>query len=214
MLKSGVLNLTLKFPSPKRLPTDPLFIDEGWTPCGAWTGARTCATGAGAATLKGWGAATLLVGAGRDAKRDLEDPETAELTVCETRGEIWEIIWATMSDWEDVEVVAVGRGAGTLAGTEMGAGRRDPETADVTVWEIRGCTWETIWETMSDWRLDWETEDCWPEEEEDAPEEDVEEKDELSEDPAEAPDEAAEALIVTKFSWTFLVSWYPMGPAV
>ena len=74
--------------------------------------------GAGAATLTGWGATTLLVGAGRDAKRDLEAPETAELTVCETRGEIWETIWATMSDCEDVEVaeVVVGRGAGALNG--------------------------------------------------------------------------------------------------
>jgi len=61
----------------------------------------------------GWGATTLLVGAGRGAKGDLEAPETAELTVCETRGEIWETIWATMSDCEDVEV---GRGAGALNG--------------------------------------------------------------------------------------------------
>ena len=28
----------------------------------------------------------------------LDAPETAALTVCETRGEIWEIIWATRSD--------------------------------------------------------------------------------------------------------------------
>ena len=125
--------------------------------------------------------------------------------------------------------MAVGRGAGALTGAGVGAGRRDPETAEVTVWEIRGCTCETIWETMSDWRLDWEREDCWLEEEEDpdpgrmtvkpddwgldeeenpeeeAPEEDWDEKDELpdeapDEDPVEDPDEAAEALIVTKFS--------------
>ena len=96
--------------------------------------------GAGAATLTGWGATTLLIGAGRDAKRELEAPETAELTVCETRGEIWETIWATMSDWEDVEVavVVVGRGAGALTGAGVAAGRRDPETAEETVWEIRG----------------------------------------------------------------------------
>ena len=72
-----------------------------------------------------------------------------------------------MSDWEDVEVaeVVVGRGAGALTG--VAAGRRDPETAEETVWEIRGCTCDTIWETISDWRLDWEKEDCSVEEEDD-----------------------------------------------
>jgi len=40
------------------------------------------------------------------------------------------------------------------------------------------------------------------------------------ENPDELPDWTEEdevpeeALIATKFSWTFLVSWYPMGPAV
>jgi len=77
---------------------------------------------------------------------------------------------------------------------------------------------------MFDWRLDCEEEDCWlevedpdpgrmmvkpddwglDEEENPAPEEDWEEKDELPdeapvEDPVDAPDEAAEALIATKF---------------
>jgi len=82
---------------------------------------------------------TLLAGAGRVAKRDLEFelldvPETAELTVWETRGAICETTCATISledELEDVEVVAVGRRAGALTG--VGAGRRDPETAEVTV---------------------------------------------------------------------------------
>jgi len=113
MLKSGVSILTLKFPSPKRFPTEPT---AAW---GAWTGARTWTRGAGA-TLTRSGATTLLEGAGRLATRDLEAPETAEFTVCETRGEIWEIIWATMSDWaeldeEEVEVATVGLGPGGLS---------------------------------------------------------------------------------------------------
>jgi len=49
----------------------------------------------------------------------------------------------------------------------LAAGRWDPETAEETVCEIRGWTWEIIWETISDWRLDWENEDCSVEEEDD-----------------------------------------------
>jgi len=88
---------------------------------------------------------TLLAGAGRVAKRDLEFellevPETAELTVWETRGAICETTCATISledALEDVVVVAVGRRAGALSGagalTGIGAGRRDPETAEEIV---------------------------------------------------------------------------------
>jgi hypothetical protein len=110
MLKSGVLNLTLKFPSPNRSPTDALLVEEA--------GGATLAIGAGAttgaATRTTWGAATgtLTRVIPRPVEvrpveiRDpellelalLEAPETAALTVCETRGEIWETIWATMSD--------------------------------------------------------------------------------------------------------------------
>jgi len=73
----------------------------------------------------------------------LEAPDTAALTVWETRGEIWETIWAIRSAWDvledvEVDVVAVGRGAGALTGAGVAAGRRDPETAEETVWEIRG----------------------------------------------------------------------------
>jgi len=121
MLKSGVLNLTLKFPSPKRFPTDPLLA--AWTGstvrgAGAVTltrGAGTGTTGAGAATRTTWGAATgtltrvtprpvdVRVVDARDPELlevalFLEAPETAALTVWETRGEIWDTIWATMSD--------------------------------------------------------------------------------------------------------------------
>ena len=72
-------------------------------------------------------------------KRDLEfeAPETAELTVWETRGAICETTCATISledELEEEAVVAVGRRAGALTGrgalTGVGAGRRDPETAE------------------------------------------------------------------------------------
>ena len=64
MLKLGVLNLTLKSPpDPKRSVMDPVLLE----------------TGAAAATG---------VGAEEAADDDLEDPETAEETVWETRGEI------------------------------------------------------------------------------------------------------------------------------
>jgi len=117
MLKSGVLNLTLKFPSPKRFPTDPLLA--AWTGstvrgAGAVTltrGAGTGTTGAGAATRTTWGAATgtltrvtprpvdvRVVAELLEVALFLEAPETAALTVWETRGEIWDTIWATMSD--------------------------------------------------------------------------------------------------------------------
>jgi len=71
--------------------------------------------GAGATTCTTWGAATgtliRFIPRPVDVRpvevRDpellelallLEAPETAALTVCETRGEIWETIWATRSD--------------------------------------------------------------------------------------------------------------------
>jgi len=96
------------------------------------------AMGAGATNCIFSGATTGLVGAGRAVKRDLEfellevevDPETAELTVCETRGAIWDTTCEIMSS-EDVLVVT-GRGAGAV-GVREGAGRRDPATAEETV---------------------------------------------------------------------------------
>jgi len=60
MLNSGVLTLTLKLPSPKRLPTDSLFmeLDEmASTVRGAGAATRTTGAGAGIGTT-GAGART------------------------------------------------------------------------------------------------------------------------------------------------------------
>ena len=59
--------------------------------------------------------------------------------------------------------------------------------------------------------IDWDEPELNPEL--DWPEKDELPADELEDDPDEDPD-PEEALIATKFSWTFLVSWYPIGPAV
>jgi hypothetical protein len=49
---------------------------------------------------------------------------------------------------------------------------------------------------------------------EDPKEDEEENPEEIPEEDWEEKVELPDALIVTKFSWTFLVSWYPMGPAV
>jgi len=78
MLKSGVLILTLKFPSPKRFPTEAAVLPAGWTGrgAGAWT------TGAGGGTTGSLTAATGTLT--RATVRP--ELEIAELTAPETRG--------------------------------------------------------------------------------------------------------------------------------
>ena len=82
MLKSGVLILTLKFPSPKNSPTEAAVLAAGWAGRGA--GART--TGAGGGTTGRWTAATgTLTRATVRPEPELE-LDMAELTAPETRG--------------------------------------------------------------------------------------------------------------------------------
>ena len=108
MLKLGVLNFTLKFPPvPNKSVIDPVLLGTGA------------------------GAATGLEIDGEDTLEDL-DPETAEETVCETKGEISATTWDTISAPEEDEEVAV-------TGLGVGAGRLEaPDTADDTVCEIKG----------------------------------------------------------------------------
>merc|ERR1712141_65293 len=102
--------------------------------------------------------------------------------------------------------------------------------AEFTAPETKGWICSTTVEMRSSWEKE---EDCCPAEREEDPEkeletkleEDPDEKDpELDEIPAEDDTEelpefeelkldAGLSLIWTKFSWTFLVSVYPMGPA-
>merc|ERR1712141_741030 len=102
--------------------------------------------------------------------------------------------------------------------------------AEFTAPETKGWICSTTVEMRSSWEKE---EDCCPAEREEEPEkelepkleEDPDEKDpELDEIPAEDDTEelpefeelkldAGLSLIWTKFSWTFLVSVYPMGPA-
>ena len=80
MLKSGVLILTLKFPSPKKSPTEAAVLAAGWAGRGA--GART--TGAGGGTTGRRTAATGTLT--RATVRPEPELEMAELTAPETRG--------------------------------------------------------------------------------------------------------------------------------
>ena len=134
MLKLGVLNLTLKSPpEPNRSVTEPTFLEAVGA---AWMGRGAGARGAG-------------IGAGRLAwNLDPElkfDPETAEETVWETRGDMsattWETILLDRGLEAELENTVVDKGAaGTTIG-RAGAGavvRLVPETAEDTVCEIRG----------------------------------------------------------------------------
>jgi len=85
MLKSGVLILTLKFPSPKKSPMEAAVLAAGWTGRG-WTG-----RGAGARTTGAGGGATgsLTAATGtltRATVRPEPELEMAELTAPERRG--------------------------------------------------------------------------------------------------------------------------------
>ena len=75
MLKSGVLILTLKFPSPKKSPMEEAVLAAGWT--GRGTGAGGGATGCLTAAT-----GTLT----RATVRPEPELEMAELTAPETRG--------------------------------------------------------------------------------------------------------------------------------
>jgi len=79
MLKSGVLILTLKFPSPKKSPMEAAVLAAGWTGRGA--GARTTGAGGGAICLT---AATGTLT--RATVRPEPELVMAELTAPETRG--------------------------------------------------------------------------------------------------------------------------------
>ena len=83
MLKSGVLILTLKFPSPNKFPTEAAVLAAGWT----GRGART--TGAGGGGTTGTLTGTLTAATGtltRATVRPEPELEMAELTAPETRG--------------------------------------------------------------------------------------------------------------------------------
>jgi len=80
MLKSGVLILTLKFPSPKRFPTEEAVLAAGWTGRGA--GARTTGAGGGATGSLTAATGTLT----RATVRPEPELEMAELTAPERRG--------------------------------------------------------------------------------------------------------------------------------
>jgi len=77
MLKSGVLILTLKFPSPKKSPMEAAVLAAGWT-----------GRGAGARTVWAGGGMTCLTAATGTLTRATVRPELemAELTAPETRG--------------------------------------------------------------------------------------------------------------------------------
>ena len=94
-----MLNFTLKFPpDPNRSVRDPVLLETG---TGAATGLETEGTACE------------------------EDPETAEETVWETRGEICATTWETISS-----EAGAGGGTGRLIGAE---GLEAPETAEETV---------------------------------------------------------------------------------
>jgi len=84
MLKSGVLILTLKFPSPKRFPTEAAVLAAGRA--AGWTGlgARTVVAGGGTAGTLTAATGTLT----RATVRPEPELEMAELTAPETRGAI------------------------------------------------------------------------------------------------------------------------------
>ena len=150
MLKLGVLNLTLKSPpDPKRSVTEPRFLEGAGAATGAGSrgagarGAGAGARGAGAiGTRTGAGAGA---GAGTSLTEFLLLPDTAEDTVCETRGLIWATIWETILSVLGVRTGAGARtgaeartGAGTRTGAGAGTGRdigrvEAPETAVETV---------------------------------------------------------------------------------
>jgi len=80
MLKSGVLILTLKFPSPKKSPMEAAVLAAGWTGRGA--GARTTGAGGGATGSLTAATGTLT----RATVRPEPELEMAELTAPERRG--------------------------------------------------------------------------------------------------------------------------------
>jgi len=85
----------------------------------------------------------------------LVTPDTAEDTVWETKGLICATTWETMSSFGGWLTACTATGLTDWTGLtgrtgRMGrAGRLVPVTADVTVWEIRGWTWETTLDTIS-----------------------------------------------------------------
>ena len=82
MLKSGVLILTLKFPSPKKSPREAAVLAAGWTGRGGGAGARTAVAGGGTTGSLTAATGTLT----RATVRPEPELEMAELTAPETRG--------------------------------------------------------------------------------------------------------------------------------